>query len=588
MANVFCLIVDALANNYINEKNMPFLCSLKKNGRDCVNVYSQGPYTEAALTPFYTGCDNMDGGGNYFRGEASEGTLFGSVERAGYRAYCYTQPLIYPQAMHRDIEFERYGVSYFFSAVYEYRLKHYRDLFLSGSIEKEDLANIEKLLEGNFEFWLSYLVGCRDGDARCAFVNKFSDYFAYDFDRNIALVSGEYAKFKICPEDYVHQLYLQEYSHPVFSIPKYEMMCKSDNQALLESAWEKHLDFFEVVSSFNRRHQRRGIIDQIVDCVVGNGEARTSQTIYDLAKIMYYNLKLRSTKKTLCEMREKGSAYKAEPSMWAYFEDFLDWEEGSRDSRPFFCMMHVSDLHTPMTFLTYDSNDAGFVEADMLAARELVDSIDEFDGDVLYDLSMRYVDRCMELMYGVLVERYGVDNIVFAVTSDHGSSFKFSPIRPEVVNNCHEENYHIPFVIKGPAEVIAPCVDERYYTTKDISKTLAWLCGSDFKFSTGVSVFDESAERSMAISEYLGGGCPDIKRKPIQFVARDDRWAVHVEQFLSGDFENGNLRAIYDRVEDPLETKNLVNNEYARNSVGYLVEVVKCRWLAIRSQNSLV
>ena len=92
----------------------------------------------------------------------------------------------------------------------------------------------------------------------------------------------------------------------------------------------------------------------------------------------------------------------------------------------------------------------------------------------------------------------------------------------------------------------------------------------------------------MAISEYLGGGCPDIKRKPIQFVARDDRWAVHVEQFLSGDFENGNLRAIYDRVEDPLETKNLVNNEYARNSVGYLVEVVKCRWLAIRSQNSLV
>ena len=66
MANVFCLIVDALANNYINEKNMPFLCSLKKNGRDCVNVYSQGPYTEAALTPFYTGWDNMDGGGELF------------------------------------------------------------------------------------------------------------------------------------------------------------------------------------------------------------------------------------------------------------------------------------------------------------------------------------------------------------------------------------------------------------------------------------------------------------------------------------------------------------------------------------------
>ena len=46
---------------------MPFLKSLQNSGHNCLNMYSQGPYTEAALTPFYTGRDNMDFGGNFFR-----------------------------------------------------------------------------------------------------------------------------------------------------------------------------------------------------------------------------------------------------------------------------------------------------------------------------------------------------------------------------------------------------------------------------------------------------------------------------------------------------------------------------------------
>ena len=76
--NIFCLVVDALSAEQLNEdiNAMPFVKNLMKSSVVAKNCYSQGPYTEAALTPFYTGRDNLDFCGNFFRGNEIKTNLF--------------------------------------------------------------------------------------------------------------------------------------------------------------------------------------------------------------------------------------------------------------------------------------------------------------------------------------------------------------------------------------------------------------------------------------------------------------------------------------------------------------------------------
>lgn len=165
--NIFCLIIDALSFPYMNDKYnaMPFLKSLQNSGHNCLNMYSQGPYTEAALTPFYTGRDNMDFGGNFFRGQQTPLTTFEAFRNDGFNVINYTQPLIYPKPMSRGINQERYGVCYFFAAVWDYRLSYFAELNKSGKLTEKDYDEIYELVETNFEFWLIYFNKCKIGRA---------------------------------------------------------------------------------------------------------------------------------------------------------------------------------------------------------------------------------------------------------------------------------------------------------------------------------------------------------------------------------------------------------------------------------------
>ena len=44
-----------------------------------------------------------------------------------------------------------------------------------------------------------------------------------------------------------------------------------------------------------------------------------------------------------------------------------------------------------------------------------------------------------------------------------------------------------------------------------------------------------------AILEYMGGGCPDIKRRPVKLGVRTDNYSVFVEVKISENFNFDNL-----------------------------------------------
>lgn len=78
MHNILLFIIDSLNYSHVKESPinlMPYLSEIKKAGLYCENMYSQAPYTEAAVMNLYCGDNVLQNGGYLFR--------FGSVTTNG-------------------------------------------------------------------------------------------------------------------------------------------------------------------------------------------------------------------------------------------------------------------------------------------------------------------------------------------------------------------------------------------------------------------------------------------------------------------------------------------------------------------------
>jgi arylsulfatase A-like enzyme len=169
---------------------------------------------------------------------------------------------------------------------------------------------------------------------------------------------------------------------------------------------------------------------------------------------------------------------------------------------------------------------------------------------------------------------------VFVISADHGSSFRYAPLRDSLVNNRYEENYHIPCLIYGNG--IQPKENANYYTTKDIVKTMLVSAGVASEKFHGADILS-GQRQDYAITEYLGGGCPDIFRKPLLLTVRNDEYCVGISRKLSEDFSKSQIVCVYDRQNDPSELHNIVA-ETGFEKIETLVAVVNARFDEIKKQ----
>lgn len=582
--NVFCLIVDALSYPYLNDKfnAMPFLKQLQERGHNCANMYSQGPYTEAALTPFYTGRDNMDYGGNFFRGQQASQTVFEAFEANGYDVLNYTQPLIYPKPMHRGINEERYGVCYFFSAVWDYRLAYFADLYKNNALTDKDYKNIEELLGANFEFWIEYYLECKNSYKASDFINSFAAT-TFDFDLRIQQVTSQYKEFLANKSNYIKNLFELGGKHQIFAIDNYLMTKKSANSAIYCEIKKEYKRLFKKIERFNKEHNRscdfsiQALLRACIQFLRGS-----KVDAFNMLKKFHYHSKLRSTKKEISNIFRLKANYKPEPTILRYFDHFCKWNNERSKYKPYYCTMHISDLHTPEVFFSIDSEDIIEVKKELNVLNEFIDSLPiDFSGNIMYWLSMRYVDYCIEKMFKWFHKNGQMSSTLFIITADHGSSFGFRPVRTSLVNNEHDENYHIPCVFLG--NKVKSSEDKRYYTTKDIAKTILEYSGIHNSEFTGKDILNCSEDSQYAISEYLGAGCPDIARKPINFVIRDNNYCVGLKQIISKNFSVDNIYCVYDRNNDPEEKVNLISSVNFIK-IKYLIDKLELRFNQIQGE----
>jgi arylsulfatase A-like enzyme len=173
---------------------------------------------------------------------------------------------------------------------------------------------------------------------------------------------------------------------------------------------------------------------------------------------------------------------------------------------------------------------------------------------------MVYVDFWIKKMFEKMKDTGMLDNTVVLITADHGSSYCYEPLRNErLVTNSHSANYHIPMFLYDSS--YGKKVIKGYYNSKDVIPTLLEICGLKKPGGfTGVSMLDDKKNPMMCDSEYMGTGCPDIRLRPIQYVARNQKYVISYEVKASEEFENGILKEVYDISIDKDECNNLIKH----------------------------
>lgn len=149
--NYLLFIIDSLNYSHVKESPvelMPFLQELKKKGVSCENMYSQAPYTEAAVMNLYCGQDVLQDGGYLLRFKDAKLTLFEAMQRHGYITYYNSyQPQCHPSSVRRGIDYIYYNVGYDLEALWSYRLYHYSVLHKAGKLTEVDYDILKEILD---------------------------------------------------------------------------------------------------------------------------------------------------------------------------------------------------------------------------------------------------------------------------------------------------------------------------------------------------------------------------------------------------------------------------------------------------------
>ena len=112
-----------------------------------------------------------------------------------------------------------------------------------------------------------------------------------------------------------------------------------------------------------------------------------------------------------------------------------------KSAKPKFVFVHLEDTHYFSTFFSYDCKKVEQIEKELSDAEEYLDRISsEYRGNLMYDLSIRYVDKQIGKLFSAVKEKGNDKNTIICITADHGYSYNRFPLRERLVNNFHEEN----------------------------------------------------------------------------------------------------------------------------------------------------
>lgn len=579
--NYLLFIIDSLNYSHVKESNielMPFFNSLKKESIFCESMYSQAPYTEAAVMNLYCGQDVLQNGGYLNRFKDVPMTLFEAMKQKGYVTYYNSyQPQCHPSSIRRGIDYIYYNVGYDLGALWSYRLSHYAEQLKKGNLTEADYRDLHEIFNDNFAEWIRFLDDLLSGnDSANMIYDNASNYDAREVKKR---VEQEYSQYIQQPDAYINDVLQKGNSHSLFSIPAFVQDRKIKDRNIIREAQKEFLPLMKRIKRMNFRLNlknckgvMRGPIKKIGEFLKHPGK----DTFKNLLKSSYLVANQLFDLDLYKRIDDDYECFKNAPSAKTHIDHYVQWAVEHKEQGAHFACVHLDDIHNPEVFFTYDSSDINLLKRECEDAKQLLSEIPkDYYGSITHDLSLRYIDNMIKYLYERMEKCGLLDNTCIAICADHGFSFSGNPLRDSFVINLFLENYHIPCLFTGTG-LPSKCISS-LRTSKDIAATLCSLADDKIPESfTGHSI-EEDYEYTDVHIEYCGGGCPDLSRREIKLAAFNKEYFVGTLSKLDDVLDEKSITEIYDLSADPRQLNNLIHSRYDEEKVTGLLEQIEQR-----------
>jgi hypothetical protein len=577
--NVLFLVIDSVTNDVAFNKSkdiMPFLYKLRKKSISGDKMFSEAPFTEAALVSLLASRDTMDDGGymEKFKNFTCVNKIF---KDNGYKTFFANfYPSIYPSYMINGVEEKKYIEGFQFSHVWEYRFEYYADLYLNNETNESENNMLVDMMQDNFKWWKIYLENIKNNDAETDMLNECID--KSNISNDIEKLNKEIAKFRKNKVKYLKELFTKKDNHDLFKIKTYYMTDKIRNDYFRNQIIEKYSDVFKRIKKLNFRKNlfnNKYPFLKTMNCFF----KKDFKTVKGL--IAAYKNSI-VDKDIFDRINEKYDTFKVQRSFRTVAEEFIDFASKNKD-KPWMAYVHVDDAHFPENFFSYDLTDMNVIDNEFKAINQYLDKLPKnYCGSITCDLSLLYCDSIVKYIFDWMDKNKLLDNTDIVITADHGFSYYFCPIREKYVISNYRENYNVPFIIYG--KNIKPIFISDFCATKDLPATLLDMENIKIpNYFKGISLLNGKG-RDYALLEYMGGGCPDIQRRPINMGIRTDNYFVAMNVFINKDFKESEIVEIYDLKKDPKENNNLKNQKGIINKVKYEISLMEKRYNEIKKQ----
>lgn len=586
--NVICIFVDSVAWECVGTTRAkisptPFLDSLKDESITASKLYSHGPYTEAAKRSLFTGRNCMDDFGYYFKFNSSPMTDFKLFHDAGYETYGFYYPFfMMGHNVKKYIDHSIYTSGFVFGSEWGVLFDYYYNEVKKRKLNDNEYLLIRHRLKLFFEVYKGYLEDLRDSPESSSLYRECLKDF--DIDNSLSILYKEEERFDSNQNVYIDEVLTQGKEHVIAHIDTTRIDSIID-RVFLESKAKENSDFFRKIRINNFKANWIKLFPSLKRIIYALKRYIKTKDSKEL--LFFTNYMLALTPFKVMRLRWGNPNWQNDNSIFSILNEAINVLEkrGSND-KPFYMYLNTDDPHNNISMFAYDTQNHEVVDDEIRVLKDYVDQLGvDFEGNLLYFLSLRYVDYEIEKFCNRLKDLGLWENTTLMVLSDHGSSYTFKPLHNARVNCFDDECYHVPMLIRHPNFVGRDIAT--YQNSKDVLPTICDLVGIEkpdvFK---GHSLLDEKRPiKNYIMTEYMGPGCPDLLSKRLWLSVRDAHYIIAYKVGIYEDFKDGELAEVYDLSKDPNAYYN-INTTIDLRNIEYLLQPLKNRFEEIKRDSN--
>lgn len=586
MKNAITILVDSVIWDCVGTTRCkvsptPFLDSLKKESITATQMYSHGPYTDAATRSLYTGRRCLDDFAYYFKLNTSPTNHYKVFHDNGYETYGLYYPYYMVGAdMKKHIDHTYYTAGFIFGSEWGGCFYYYADIIKKRQLNEDELVLLKKRVELMLDVWEDFYV---DASTKPETIGMISDVIrGYDVNEALQTIRSEKMKFVESPDEYIYVFLKQGKEHVLATLDGIDVDSQVNREFLNKGVYEYYADFFSLAKKNNFKAnwwKNRPSLGRIFKSILKYLKTRDRNDIMMLANYLVCLNTFGNVKK------QSQGHWQDLPSARTQLEFAEKVLKERKGGKPFYMSLHFLEPHNYVSFFSFDRQNREELDEEFKMLSDYCKSLGrDFVGNLAYLLSIRYSDYCIEKFCNSLKELGLWDNTVLTVLSDHGSSYSFYPLHGAHVNCFDEECYHVPVMIRVPDGKSLEVKD--YHNSVDTMPTLYDVMGFKRPVEViGHSLLDTAmAQKDYVMTEYMGPGCPDLLSRPIWFSIRDKNYCIGYKVGIYQNFEDGEIAEVYDLSRDRQGFYN-ITSKIKRGDIEYLLAHLRTRFEEVKKSS---